>query len=86
MITNKTVLVLGAGASVPFKFPTGAELVQRMREYAEAPGAIFFRAFSGNEQIRTLEAKLRTLAQDLKIAQRDKLWQENGYSIRNDIK
>lgn len=30
MITKKTVLVLGAGASAPFGFPSGAELVKRM--------------------------------------------------------
>ena len=73
MITNKIVLVLGAGASVPYRFPTGDGLVRKIREYAEAPGAICVHAFSGNEQIRTLEAKLRTLAQELKIAQPDSI-------------
>jgi hypothetical protein len=32
MITNRIVLVLGAGASFPYKFPLGVELVRRIRE------------------------------------------------------
>jgi hypothetical protein len=30
MITNKVVLVLGAGASQPFQFPTGLELKKKI--------------------------------------------------------
>ena len=30
MITKKTVLILGAGASVPYGFPTGKELVRKI--------------------------------------------------------
>jgi len=34
MITTKTVLVLGAGASEPYGFPIGSKLVRDMRDYA----------------------------------------------------
>lgn len=34
MITTKTVLVLGAGASKPYKFPTGSDLVGQIRNFA----------------------------------------------------
>lgn len=39
MITTKTVLVLGAGASEPYKFPLGRELVKRVCDFAGSPGA-----------------------------------------------
>ena len=35
MITKPTVLILGAGASTPFGFPSGEELVSRILEYLE---------------------------------------------------
>jgi hypothetical protein len=34
MINTKTVLVLGAGASKPYEFPTGKELVRQIRDFA----------------------------------------------------
>src|SRR5438094_371000 len=33
MLTKKTVLVLGAGASKPFRFPTGIELSEQLVSY-----------------------------------------------------
>lgn len=39
MINTKTVLVLGAGASAPYKFPTGTQLVRQIREFAGSPQA-----------------------------------------------
>ena len=39
MITTKTVLVLGAGASAPYKFPTGKKLVRQIRDFAGSPKA-----------------------------------------------
>ena len=65
MIQKKTVLVLGAGASQPYRFPTGSELVQRMREYAESPGPEYFRTLS--VPVRG-DTALGELAEQLKIA------------------
>jgi hypothetical protein len=33
MLTKKTVLILGAGASQPYKFPTGWGLLEDLRRY-----------------------------------------------------
>jgi len=73
MIKSKTVLVLGAGASVPYSFPTGAELVRKIREHAEAPSPICFQSLTRNEQVRTIETKLETLANELRLAQPDSI-------------
>ncbi len=36
MFTKKTVLILGAGASVPYGYPTGADLVERVKAAAKS--------------------------------------------------
>lgn len=43
MITEKTVLILGAGASKPYGFPTGRELLYRIRTALNPEGASGFR-------------------------------------------
>lgn len=73
MIKSETVLVLGAGASVPYRFPTGAELVRKILEHAEAPSSTCFQCLSRNEQVRAIEAKLETLANELRVAQPDSI-------------
>jgi len=40
VITTKTVLVLGAGASAPYGFPTGKELVKRILEFVTPPQSL----------------------------------------------
>jgi hypothetical protein len=47
MLTKRTVLVLGAGASVPYLFPTGGQLSERVTNYL-APSA------SPRQQLREL--------------------------------
>lgn len=39
MITKKTVLVLGAGASQPYGFPTGQELMNEIQHLCETPNS-----------------------------------------------
>jgi hypothetical protein len=49
VITTKTVLVLGAGASAPYKFPTGTELIQQMKEFSKQPDEDYIRTLPGPE-------------------------------------
>jgi hypothetical protein len=53
MIRRKTTLVLGAGASAPFGFPTGYELLRKVVDWANtSPGQtnpILFSEFKGSE-------------------------------------
>ncbi len=66
MIKTNTVLVLGAGASQPYAFPTGCDLVERMRQYAGAPGPEYFRTLPSPVNG---DSALEVLAQELQIAQ-----------------
>jgi hypothetical protein len=61
MITKRTVFVLGAGASEPFGFPTGAELYQKVVDgLREGPDVDFFRNDAGysSSDIRTFRDAL----------------------------
>ena len=54
MINNRIVLVLGAGASMPYQFPSGAELKAEVQSFgtvhAKEPGIVVWRATMPEDQ------------------------------------
>lgn len=64
MITKSTVLVLGAGASVPYSFPTGQEL----RNFVIASSADHFRSVAGREEQRNNSREARKAQQRADMA------------------
>ena len=57
MIKESTVLVLGAGASAPYKFPLGEDLKLKIIEAAESPTAPLYRRLHGCFPTRSQELK-----------------------------
>lgn len=60
MITKPTVLVLGAGASIPYGFPSGLELVEKISEFS--------RSASEDEGFEDLKEPLRALHLGLSVS------------------
>jgi len=61
MITKKTLFILGAGASVPYGYPTGQEL--RKLLFTKSPKRLSYSKMFNDESLKTNRIKMKKFAE-----------------------